>query len=248
MTIKNEINEVSGIFMWVSYVSMITLGIILFITFELGLFKYMLGLLPIHFISFVINISSLQSSEIKTIIPSSKVQIKAFLDKEKCKKVIDYGCGIQPISKDYINMDKKTHNIKKFWKGIKTNSMDAIVSFSVIEHQTPDEVHEFLLQSHRVLKKDGLLLIGTPEQPDRLFWSSLSHKRPYPSLGLTYYFKTYRDCVVDDYEPIDFRIIDTFYESKAFKGKRFIQGFANKISEIIPSFRREYLMILRCNK
>jgi ubiquinone/menaquinone biosynthesis C-methylase UbiE len=45
-------------------------------------------------------------------------------------------------------------------------SFDAIVSFETIEHLQNDE--KFIAQCHRIIKKDGLLIISTP---NKRFWS-----------------------------------------------------------------------------
>lgn len=67
-------------------------------------------------------------------------------------------------------------------------TFDALVSFDVIEHIDEDEI--FLRESFRVLKKGGLLVIGTPNR-DRL-----SHKlRQFMGKKIVYPLKIGEGCI-----------------------------------------------------
>lgn len=48
------------------------------------------------------------------------------------------------------------------------NSFDVVVSFETIEHISEEQQHLFLKETKRVLKKDGILIISTP---DKLYYS-----------------------------------------------------------------------------
>jgi len=138
--------------------------------------------------------------QIKSIFQDIQVEILKSLI-EPNKKVLEIGCGygffleiIGKKSKLAVGVDKflnvapsvlKNKNIK-FVKTdgtelpFKRNSFDIVYSVDVIEHIEDD--YEFVKESLRVLKKNGYLIIGTPNR-DRLsaqIKKLLLHPNKYP--------------------------------------------------------------------
>lgn len=104
------------------------------------------------------------------------------------KKVLDIACGEgygSAILADYafevIGIDIDEGTIKRADEKYKkdnlrykignivdipeeNNSIDVIVSFETIEHVSPKQQEQFLAECRRVLKKDGILIISTPNK------------------------------------------------------------------------------------
>ena len=107
-------------------------------------------------------------------------------------KVLDIGCGPGTFSsffsaKKYCGIDiaqnqikyaKKKYSKKKF-RVIKNkipypkNYFDTIVLIEIIEHLTNNEINKLLKESKRVLKKNGQMLISTPNYNS--FWPVLEY-------------------------------------------------------------------------
>jgi hypothetical protein len=65
---------------------------------------------------------------------------------------------------------------------IATNSADGIFSGQNMEHLWPEDVCGFFLESHRILKKDGLLII---DSPNRLITTQYNWSHPEHTVELT---------------------------------------------------------------
>lgn len=105
-------------------------------------------------------------------------------------QVIEIGCGegygtsiLSQYCKEIIGLDVEdniiAHATKKYasnnclfktYDGIKlpfeNNACDAVISFQTIEHVEKDI--DFISESHRVLKNDGILILTTPNRLNRL--------------------------------------------------------------------------------
>lgn len=106
----------------------------------------------------------------------------------KDKVVLDAACGtgygsniLAKSAKSVLGIDISkntiTENIKNFSDAknlkfevmdvskisIPDNSIDVIVSFETIEHLKEDKINSMLNEFHRVLKKEGMLIVSTPD-------------------------------------------------------------------------------------
>lgn len=158
-------------------------------------------------------------------------------------KVIDYGCGNNKVDKRFVGVDQKDKKSMENWDKLKTNSVDAVISYSVIEHMTPKEVYEWLKKCHDILVPNGLLGIHSTVVP--WFWDCMSHKKPYPPNALLNFFNQKG---IDDYPFINFSPLILFYECKGFKGRSLIEDLSNDLAVYFPRLRADYLLLLSCIK
>jgi len=125
------------------------------------------------------------------------------------EKIFDFGCGIcEPFDRlknDYPNNSfilqgydideeclkiagKKGYKVFNDLKNIEKD-YDIVTLFGVIEHLTREEAIECFEMASRILKKDGILMIGTLN-PNELFnaiaiWNEAEHIKPYSIKALT---------------------------------------------------------------
>ena len=134
-------------------------------------------------------------------------------------KILDIGCGTVPYfllntkfkekyGIDYsLQKDKKYKDISLKKESInsglpfQSNYFDIVTMLAVFEHIEPDDLQKLLSEIHRVLKKDGLLILTTPcVWTDRLlrFLASLNfvskeeieeHKGAYSHKDIKRYLK-----------------------------------------------------------
>lgn len=118
------------------------------------------------------------------LIPHLADTIKNILIKNHLQKVLDVGCGTGLLVK-YLNSHnfealgcdssvegvktaKMANNRKKIILSkatnlpFKNNLFDLITSISVIEHLTQKDALKFILESKRILKKNGFIFLVTP--------------------------------------------------------------------------------------
>jgi SAM-dependent methyltransferase len=120
-----------------------------------------------------------------------------YLSKHIAGKILDVGCGQKPYEEmfeatDYVGLEIDTPGNRKdkkadfFYEGYRfpfeNGEFDSAVTFQVFEHVF--NPGDFLKEIHRVLKKDGMLLITAP-----FVWDE--HEQPndfarYSSFGLKY--------------------------------------------------------------
>lgn len=141
----------------------------------------------------------------------SEEKIKAYQKKyvsyfKDCKSVLDVGCG-RGFFLDLLKEEKITcvgldvqdqalqicrdngHDVIKtdLFKFLEKEQemFDGIFCSHVIEHMMPDELLDFIVKAKGALKKDGTLVLITPNFHDlhviaERFWLAMDHKRPYP--------------------------------------------------------------------
>ena len=85
---------------------------------------------------------------------------------------------------DIKNANKQ--DIFEFLRNEKDGSFDLITSFHVIEHLDFENLMLFFTEIKRVLKKDGVCLLETPNPENMLvstltFYKDQTHKNPLPS-------------------------------------------------------------------
>lgn len=112
------------------------------------------------------------------------------------KRILDVGCGvgnfisfdpkhIEGIDQNDASLKIATKRGYKVRKGqvtslpYKEQSFDGIFSGHVIEHLYPADALKMLSEFHRILKKDGVIVLKTPLMYSR-FFNDLTHIRPYP--------------------------------------------------------------------
>lgn len=89
---------------------------------------------------------------------------------------------------------------------IVTNSIDVVVSFETLEHH--DRHYEMMVEIKRVLKKDGVLIISTPEK--RYYSDEPNYKNPYHVKEL--YYDQFRT------------LIDSHFKNTNYSFQKIIRG------------------------
>lgn len=102
----------------------------------------------------------------------------------------------------------------------KTNSLDVISCFQMVEHLDLLTLYNFFDECKRVLRKDGLLIIATPDARNILtatymFRVDPTHKNPIPIEVMEFYMRRWNFTVIDSFDcnpmnyiPYDFNTTD----------------------------------------
>ena len=125
---------------------------------------------------------------------------------ENCNSVLDIGCGqgvflelLEETGIKGIGIDIDELNIQTCkWNNLEVLQMDAIEYLSstknrfdavfcshIIEHYNGYDAVKLISESCKVLKKNGVMIIVTPNPSNlrvitEIFWMDITHIRPYP--------------------------------------------------------------------
>lgn len=116
-----------------------------------------------------------------------------------------YGVDISAEAISYAKEKYKRYNLNYKQGSIETldfedDSFDLIVSFETIEHVEELIQDKFLVEACRVLKKDGLLVISTPDK--YLYTDVPNHRNPYHVKE--FYFSEYKDFLKKKFKHVEF--------------------------------------------
>ncbi|MEM4325817.1 MAG: class I SAM-dependent methyltransferase [Candidatus Pacearchaeota archaeon] len=158
------------------------------------------------------------------------------LKKGRAKKV--YGGDISPEAINYAK--KKYRNKKLFFKVMdatkmpfKNNFFDVIISFETIEHIS--EYTEFLCECKRVLKKNGRIIISTP---NKIVSSPLTKNPCNPFHVKEFYLQEFKEILNN------FFVVENIYGQKLirntllFKLKLLICLMIIKIKKVFPKISK----------
>ena len=130
-----------------------------------------------------------KKSELLTFIKLIKNFFKIDLKKES--RILDIGSSdlaFVKVANDYgykaEGVDIDTLNFEKDNLTHKDNSFDLIVCISVVEHL--NNIDNLFREIYRVLKKNGFLIIVTPDWKHniKIFYDDFTHKHPFSSESL----------------------------------------------------------------
>jgi predicted SAM-dependent methyltransferase len=95
--------------------------------------------------------------------------------------------------KGYNFIDKLNTNIK----------FDVITIFEVIEHLSYKEIIELFVKIKKMLKKNGIIIISTPNPANldniEYFWGNMQHIRPYNKYAIINFFSDEYNLIKYDY-------------------------------------------------
>ena len=114
------------------------------------------------------------------------------------RRILDVGCGEGGMLERYNNWQGIDVNqdlvgkcqqrglpakvMSAFEMNYANETFDGIHSAMLIEHFPPNEAFDFLRESARVMKHNGILLLTTPGV--KRIWNTFSHIRPYPPAAI----------------------------------------------------------------
>ena len=129
---------------------------------------------------------------------------------------LNVGCGLN-ILPDFINLDIEERlgvdvvwNLNKTPLPFKNNHFDFILADNIIEHL--DDTVKIMKELHRILKKNGKLIIIVPYYKHHSSWEDPTHQRCFTENT----FKYFANNLIDKYSqnPIDKICMFTYGEIK----------------------------------
>ena len=138
-----------------------------------------------------------------------------------------YTIDINDNSKKYLNKDivfeKCNLEIEKL--PFEDDLFDVVYSKSVLEHLIKPE--NFFVESKRVLKKDGLLIIYTPdwESQYKIFFDDTTHIKPYSIISIKQAYLNYG---------YNFLFTEKFYQLPIIWKFPFLKFFCKLLSFVTP--------------
>lgn len=185
----------------------------------------------------------------------------------KGKKVLDVGCYDGTYSHIFLKQKNEVHGLDIHPETVKLaiqngilskvgnaeeklpfldSEFDAIYAGEIIEHLYETDL--FVSELHRILKKNGILVISTPNVvslPRRFF--HLFGKAPFFEASNSY---ANNAKAVGHIRFFDKKLLKSFVESKGFKMTEFTSDYVNlplkiksqKFARLIPTFGRSLIM------
>ena len=108
-------------------------------------------------------------------------------------KKLNLGCG-SDIKKDYTNLDyvklpgvNVVHDIEKIPYPFKENTFDEIYCKDILEHVS--DVPKVIKELHRILKKDGKIIIQVPHFTSCDNFGDITHKNMFSSCSFDSFLK-----------------------------------------------------------
>ena len=96
---------------------------------------------------------------------------------------LNLGCG-KDVREGYMNIDSqkfkgidKVLNLNQYPLPFKHDSINEIICQDVVEHL--GDIPRFMLELHRICKKDAIIHIRVPHFTSRNTWGDLEHKRGF---------------------------------------------------------------------
>ncbi|WP_313801740.1 glycosyltransferase [Cytobacillus sp.] len=137
-----------------------------------------------------------------------------------------YGIDIDEETIEHARKKYNTENIRFFNSSIdrlpfEDNSIDVVISFETIEHVNEELQNKFLFEIKRVLKKDGLLIMSTPNK--KIYSDYRKYSNPFHMKE--FYIEEFRKFLESQFEHVElfFQYKEIVYllgdeESKQYRG------------------------------
>jgi len=150
--------------------------------------------------------------------PTMKNLIKSFFPKNKSSKILEIGCGHGALiyfarKMGYLNIDGidgsaqqvklaseleipgvREGDLLDELRSTKSDTLDVVVAFDVIEHFTKDELIDLLDEVHRVLKSSGRWIIHAPNARSpfvgAIRYGDYTHEQAFTEASLTQALKS----------------------------------------------------------
>lgn len=185
-----------------------------------------------------------------------KSYLQQFLPENKNTSILEIGCGTGfnlfslmkmgyknafgiDVSPECITICKKMNfncllidksNEEKFYRDCK-NKFNIVILYDILEHYSPEDASDILLQVKTVLNKDGLVIISLPnaDHPfsNTLLFADITHKFIYNEKSLSQLlrncgFKSMNFWQINSYTTIDNNILKQIFKSYVLKIASFL--------------------------